>query len=106
MGTKLYKPGKGLSTDIVCEVKKTFTDLTDDELLKKCLHGTTQNRNESFNAMIWKRIPKVTYVGLSRKRLFNAVYKDKPEVKKSRKIITAKAKGKADKTQKKRRCFK
>jgi len=51
---------KGLSTDIVCEVKKIFTDLTDDELLKKCLHGTTQNRNESFNAMIWERILKVT----------------------------------------------
>ena len=25
---------------------------------KSCLHGKTQNQNESFNGMIWQRIPK------------------------------------------------
>ena len=30
--------------------------------LKKCLHGKTQNANESFNATIWERIPKSKYV--------------------------------------------
>ena len=29
--------------------------------LKKCLNGKTQNQNESFNAMIWERVPKITY---------------------------------------------
>ena len=33
--------------------------------LKKCLHGKTQNANESFNGMIWNRIPKATHVGIS-----------------------------------------
>ena len=31
---------------------------------KKCLHGLTQNQNESFNGTIWNRIPIGTYVGL------------------------------------------
>ena len=30
----------------------------------KCLHGKTQNTNESFNALIWERIPKTDYVSL------------------------------------------
>ena len=39
--------------------------LTKPELLKKCLHGKTQNANESFNGMIWNRIPKATHVGIN-----------------------------------------
>ena len=33
-------------------------------MLKKCLHGKTQNSNESFNGTIWNWIPKATHVGL------------------------------------------
>ena len=29
------------------------------------LHGKTQNSNESFNGMIWNRVPKATHVGLN-----------------------------------------
>ncbi|XP_047135810.1 uncharacterized protein LOC124812840 [Hydra vulgaris] len=36
--------------------------LSDDNLLKKCLHGKTQNNNETLNGMIWKRCPKDIYV--------------------------------------------
>ena len=57
--TSLYKPGVGLSND----------ELSDDKLLKKCLHGKTQNANESFNAMIWNRIPKTRYCGLDKLEL-------------------------------------
>ena len=39
------------------------SDLTSDELLKKCLHGQTQNVNEAFNAFVWKRAPKDIYIG-------------------------------------------
>ena len=35
------------------------------KILKKCIHGKTQNANESFNGTIWNRIPKATHVGLS-----------------------------------------
>ncbi|GFU61129.1 uncharacterized protein TNCV_763891 [Trichonephila clavipes] len=33
-------------------------------LIEKCLHGRTQNPNESFNKCIWERIPKTVYVGI------------------------------------------
>ena len=38
-------------------------ELSKESLLSKCLHGQTQNQNESFNGMIWNRVPKGTYVG-------------------------------------------
>ena len=41
-----------------------YADLTKAELLKKCLHGHTQNPNESFNSTIWERAQKTVYCGL------------------------------------------
>ena len=38
-------------------------DLASDDHLSKCLHGQTQNVNESFNQCIWKKVPKDTFVG-------------------------------------------
>ena len=38
-------------------------DLQADELLKKCLHGETQNGNEALNSLIWSRVPKNNFVG-------------------------------------------
>ena len=40
-----------------------FDELSDDNLLLKCLHGKTQNQNEAFNGTIWNRIPKSRFVG-------------------------------------------
>ena len=40
-----------------------FKDLSNQDLLKKCLHGQTQISNESLNGTIWKRCPKDIYVG-------------------------------------------
>ena len=34
-------------------------DLCKPEILSKCLHDKTQNSNESFNYMIWNRVPKM-----------------------------------------------
>ena len=31
--------------------------------MQKCLHGKTQNNNESLNGLIWKRCPKDVFVG-------------------------------------------
>ena len=61
-GTSTYKPGPGLPLDIVMKLKPIFAELSDETLLEKCLHGKTQNQNESFNPMIWDRIPKTRYV--------------------------------------------
>ena len=33
-----------------------------DSILKKCLHGQTQNCNEGLNNIIWSRCPKNVYV--------------------------------------------
>ncbi|GFT77253.1 uncharacterized protein TNCV_182751 [Trichonephila clavipes] len=53
-----------LPESILLKVKKVFRDLTEKDLLKKCLHGRTQNPNESFNKCIWERIPKTVFVGI------------------------------------------
>ena len=61
-GTSLYIPGKGLPSGAIKHVKAVFDDLSNDSLLMKCLHGKTQNQNESFNGMIWNRIPKSRFI--------------------------------------------
>ena len=61
--TNLYKHGSGLTLAVIKEVKPEYVRLSEDNLLKKCLHGKTQNQNESLNGMVWQRIPKEVYVG-------------------------------------------
>ena len=61
--TKLFKPGPGLPDDVIAAVKPIYARLSEDSLLEKCLHGKTQNQNESFNGMIWERLPKGVFVG-------------------------------------------
>ena len=62
--TKTYVPGPGLPEDVIKVVKPILSELTNDNLLGKCLHGKTQNQKESLNAMFWNRVPKGTYLGL------------------------------------------
>ncbi len=38
-----------------------FTGLSNEDLLRKCLHGGTQNRNESFHNVLWGVTPRVHY---------------------------------------------
>lgn len=45
-------------------MKPTYLELCSNELLKKCLHGKTQNANECFNGIIWQRVPKDIFVCL------------------------------------------
>ncbi|GFW34068.1 uncharacterized protein TNCV_287521 [Trichonephila clavipes] len=45
-------------------MRPVFRDLANPELLKKCLHGGTQNPNESVNNVIGFRVPKKTFVQL------------------------------------------
>ena len=55
-----------LPTFVTNEIKLIFEDLSADALLQKCLHGGTQNANESFHQLIWKRCPKTGFVGKQR----------------------------------------
>ena len=41
---------------------KKFEQLSDENLLRKCLHGETQNVNEGINNIIWSKCPKYIYV--------------------------------------------
>ncbi|GFV42742.1 uncharacterized protein TNCV_840971 [Trichonephila clavipes] len=45
-------------------VKKSVSGSHREGLIEKCLHGRTQNPNESFNKCIWERIPKTVFVGI------------------------------------------
>ena len=63
--TNTYKHKPGLPIVVKDAIKNIFMDLSDIDLLKKCLHGKTQNNNEGLNAIIWKRCPKDVYVGLT-----------------------------------------
>ena len=40
-----------------------YKDLIDESLLTMCIHGLTQNANESFNAMILERVSKSRFIG-------------------------------------------
>lgn len=44
-------------------LKPDFKHLANPDLLKRCLHGKTQNVNEAFNNVVWTRIPKNIFVG-------------------------------------------
>ena len=65
-GTNLFiKKKMGCLSTSVKLILLIYDDLPKPELLQKCLHGKTQKTNESFNVMIWNRIPKATHVGLN-----------------------------------------
>lgn len=59
-----YTHEHSLPYDVLLTIKDVFRDLTDDRLLRKCLHGKTQNANKSFNNLVWNRIPKNVFVGV------------------------------------------
>ncbi|GFX45160.1 uncharacterized protein TNCV_3432081 [Trichonephila clavipes] len=55
-----------LPAAVVEAISPIFRNLSDPELLKKCLHGNTQNPNESINNVIWSPVPKKTFVHLEK----------------------------------------
>lgn len=62
LGGGCYKHKGGLSNQVLNKVRPVYVDLCTEELLK-CLHGKTQNANESSN-MIWKQVPKDVHMSL------------------------------------------
>ena len=57
-----YIPKVNLPVLVHEEIQKHFNALSDDNLLKKCTHGKTQNCNEGLNNIIWSRCPKNIFV--------------------------------------------
>ena len=71
-GKTSYRQKINLPVAIMEEIKPIFQELSNPEMLRKCLHGMTQNCNESFNGFIWQRCPKASFT--ARKILEIAVY--------------------------------
>ena len=61
--TSTYKEKPDIPAIIREAIRPVFISLSDEELLSKCLHGKTQNNNESLNGLIWKRCLKDVFVG-------------------------------------------
>ncbi|GFW31275.1 uncharacterized protein TNCV_2578561 [Trichonephila clavipes] len=62
----------GLSNLVIKVIKPTYLALFNKELLKRGLHGKTQNNNESFNNVLWSILPKEIFV--HKKTLFLGSY--------------------------------
>ncbi|XP_069690036.1 uncharacterized protein [Periplaneta americana] len=65
----VHKHKNSLPESVMTTIKPIFRALSNEDLLKKCLHGKTQNPNESFNSVIWRRIPKTDFVRLETLKL-------------------------------------
>ena len=63
-GENTYKAKINIPSAVRDLIKPVFSyeDLASDDLLSKCVHGQTQNVNESFNNCIWRKAPKDTFV--------------------------------------------
>lgn len=64
-GTNTYRDKISIPKAIYTIIKPVFNDLSANDLLKKCLHGQTQNTNEAFNSIIWTRCPKNIFISRS-----------------------------------------
>lgn len=61
-GSETYSHKHNIPEAVMDVLKPVFKALSDQALLRKCLHGRTQNTNESLNQLIWCRCPKTTFV--------------------------------------------
>ncbi|XP_025158725.1 uncharacterized protein LOC112589479 [Harpegnathos saltator] len=54
-----YKhPAPVIKSDIEKHLTSIYEDLSNEDLLTRCLGGHTQNSNESFNSTVWRIAPK------------------------------------------------
>ena len=63
-GTTDYTHEHPLPPAVAKAILPSFEALSDRDLLSRCLHGGTQNRNEAINALIWQRATKEMHSGL------------------------------------------
>ena len=67
--TQLYSEDNRLPEVFMKELQPTFTRLSNDGLLNRCLQGMTQNQNEAANGMLWSRCPKTRFCGARHVRI-------------------------------------
>ena len=73
-GEKTYKTNLNIQKWIHDIIKPVFIELSSDNFIKmsKCLHGRTQNSNESLHSVIWVKCPQNVF--LERQTLEIGVY--------------------------------
>ena len=62
-GTTTFKTNECLPEVFFELLKPTFINLSETKLLQRCVRGTTQNRNECINSLVWTRCPKHKHHG-------------------------------------------
>ncbi|XP_076455485.1 uncharacterized protein LOC143290080 [Babylonia areolata] len=55
-----------LTTQVAHQMIPVYRRMADDNLMKRLVHGGTQNANECLNGMIWSRCPKTSFMGRRR----------------------------------------
>ena len=61
-GSEDYKSSVNLPKVVKDLLVPIFLHLRDNKLLSRCLEGTTQNPNEAFSQIIWKKCPKDIFI--------------------------------------------
>ena len=61
LNPETYKHKHGIPQAIGNLIEPLYDDSSDEKLLKKCLHGKTQN-NECLNKVIWNHCSKDVFV--------------------------------------------
>lgn len=64
-GTSDYVHRESTPEAVANATLPTFEALSEENLLSKCMHGGTQNQNETINGMIWQHATKETHSSLS-----------------------------------------
>ena len=62
-GEEYHHHKKPIPEAIIQLLKPLYARLGNPELLKKCLHGYSQNANESLHSIVWQFCPKVLFLG-------------------------------------------
>ena len=62
--TNYYKSKGDFPINVRRAILLIYQSLCKSDIMEKCLHGKTQNANESFNGIIWNCVLKATHVGL------------------------------------------
>lgn len=55
-----------LSREVAEKMVTIYKRMSDETLLRRMIHGGTQNTNECLNSTIWARCPKTSFLGLKR----------------------------------------
>jgi prolyl-tRNA synthetase len=72
-GDHQYNPDTYLTAANIHHVLPLYEKLTSPDLIKRCIYGVTQNRNESIHSRLWTRCSKEGFVGLKTLK-FHAAY--------------------------------